>query len=215
MTFLSNLVISEPIPVGTSTIDHTKRYRLKLTCNEYVLLDHLMYLKNEKKSLDYARITTMIGFTYEQVQKAFESMVKKEIITDTFQPTIATCIEFEAEVKSDRFEEFWFDDVEKKKGTWPGSRPQAEKLFNRLLKEHSVEHLLERKAAYLRYLAWEKKERGFDRQRMMATVFLNNSTKRFEEDWDGYINKEEEKKDLPAQVSIGSTDFKNLMSETW
>jgi hypothetical protein len=81
------------------------------------------------------------------------------------------------------FERFWSPIYGKK---WTGSKSDAKNKFNKALKEVDVTTLIIAKNDYFSYLA----VCSFDRMVMGASVFLNTTTKRWEEDWKDQANAE-------------------------
>ena len=81
------------------------------------------------------------------------------------------------------FERFWEPIFGKK---WTGSKSDAKNKFNKALKEASANTLIVAKNDYFSYLS----VCSFDRMVMGASVFLNTTNKRWEEDWHSQKNDE-------------------------
>lgn len=174
---------------GTTLIDHAKRVALGLNCSAYVLATYIDK-KGDSEPYDYVQAQVATGLTHEQQDTLLIKLYNmnyiqwtKDLKTNTI--TDKWCDQFSDLEKE--FEKFWTDLIDGKvRNAWPGSKPVAEKLFKKVRKKYSFEHLMKQRREYFRYLERSLRIKGFDRQKMMATVFLNPETQRFNEKWYTY-----------------------------
>ena len=104
----------------------------------------------------------------------------------------------------EKFEEFW-------KYKWTGSKKEAFARFLKVMKTHSFEYLMKQVKDYHKYLHLEKTVRKFDRQKLMASVFLNPAKERFAEPWGEYCNKITGTNEVPTKTE--NTEVKNLFEK--
>jgi hypothetical protein len=98
-------------PKGTSIIDHSIRFKLKLTVEEYILCD-LIYQFNKRYrigSLTYNKYLSTVGFLPEDVLRIGKSLKQKGFITDGLkQKRIVTTKLWDDNFDDDaQFEQLW------------------------------------------------------------------------------------------------------------
>lgn len=159
---------------------------------EYVFMEAVADAleRNEKVTSTYLYVRT--GLIPQEQNMCLESMIMKGYIfpearSDGKPAVSPKYYDFfkDFEVK---FKEFWTKDG---KVCWPGSKVKALKLYKDLLKKYPHNLLMHRRNAYFKYLHYCELN-GFDRQKMMATVFIGPQ-ERFKEDWSKYADQEQEK----------------------
>lgn len=191
---LKNDKTNNPKLLGSTTINHSLRLKVGLNCSEYVMADCLYNFQLKRKEALISNIYNYTGFSAEEQKVLISALIRHSIIFPpgandkelTFTPKWLS----EFETVETEFEEFWSmtikDEKEKEKvvTAWPGSKVKAKDLYVKLRKKHTKDYLIQQRNDYFRYLDLSRKD-GFDRQKMMATVFLGKS-ERFAEDWEGY-----------------------------
>jgi len=205
---VENFKSKAPKIAGTTLIDHAKRVALGLNCSEYVLMIYLNECAKNPEPYDYVKAQMTTGFTHEQQDKLLSRLTEKAQIFGhglhgTYTPTSMWYNQFSDLEKE--FRKFWTDLIDGKiRNAWPGSKPVAEKLFKKVREKYSFDYLMKQRKEYFRYLERVIRIKGFDRQKMMATVFLNPEKQRFNERWHTYcpepvIKKPKAKSSLTGQ----------------
>ena len=189
---------------GVTTINHALRVEMGLGPMEYILMDAVIWLKNHKKPVTDVNVYIQAGLVPQEQTLALEMLVKKGYIYPTAEadgsPDISDkWYSFFTSVE-DEFSEFWIKDG---KNCWPGSKPKALELYLSARKKTSKEDLLKSRDSYFKFLKLVHKN-GFNRPKMMATVFLGKQ-ERYMEDWEEYAKQEEDKfkreEDIPVAVN--------------
>jgi hypothetical protein len=183
---------------GQSIIDHAKRISIGLTMEEYAVADLFERAKINFKKVDNEVAFIKLGLTPEEFQKIKDMLHQKQMIeTPTSHKLTNKWYQFEQQFEKD-FEGFWFKD---NRCAWSGSKTQAQKLYVNLRKSVDKDYLIKCRDDYFAYLAvnpW--------RHKMMATVFLNPTTKRYEENWSELVQVEKEtipvKKKAPIHIDV-------------
>jgi hypothetical protein len=218
--FVSNL----PAINGFSTINHKLRVDLRLNCSEYVIIDyiHNRNVAGKDTTIEDCRIKT--GFSEQEQKYVLGALVQKGfimppgeedthfVLTDKWTKALSTLDkEFERS--------FWIMyDHEKKQSVtaWPGSKSQAKKNYVTVRKSYTFEYLMQQRDLYFEYLK-ECRLAGFDRQKMMASVFLGPQ-ERFKEDWeaqlkdriDARLKREGTEAPKPAAKAVTMQEVKQL-----
>ena len=177
---------------GTTTINHALRVKMGLGCMEYVLMDAIVWLKDRKKLVTDVSVYIRTGLVPDEQVMTLEMLVKKGFVYPTAEAdgTPALSDKWKSFFTSieDEFAEFWTKDG---KVCWPGSKPKAMELYVNARKKATKEFILEKRDAYFEFLDLVRKG-GFDRPKMMATVFLGKQ-ERYMEDWEDYVKNEKKK----------------------
>lgn len=185
---------------GTTIINHRARHKLKISCDEYVLLDLIHKLTIKNKTLSKERIKNWIGFEYEDIKPIFKSVKEKglyEKFTDVKGITrykvskrYQTIHKIEMD---DDYEEFWRPSNTR---SWHGSKKAGKDLYKKLIDKYGSQYINAQKEAYFRYLehpevAWKTV--------MNVTTFLSLEKERFSENWNEYLKDVQRRKkpDIP------------------
>jgi hypothetical protein len=180
-----------PRLIGHSTINHTLRVKLGLNCSEYVMADCIYNLIEKKKDIFISTIYNYTGFSGAEQKAYVSALIAKGIIfpipenSKTITFTSKWLGEFETLEKE--FDDFWFitvtvkDGKELKKTGWPGSRKSALNLYQKVRKTITKDYLIQQRDYYFKLLKVTQ-ALGFDRSKMMATVFLGPQ-ERYNENW--------------------------------
>jgi len=199
---VENFRSKSPKVIGTTLIDHAKRVALELNCSEYVLMVYRSKQAEKKEQHDYVKAQIATGFTHEQQDKLMWRLSDKGYICFDEKLKINTPTKKWYDQFSDlekEFQEFWTDLIDGKiRNAWPGSKPVAEKLFRKVREKYSFDHIMKQRKGYFRYLERSLRIKGFDRQKMMATVFLNPEKERFNEKWYTYCPEPPKPRKKPA-----------------
>jgi hypothetical protein len=198
---------------GVKTINHSMRVSLGINCSEYVLMDYLAYLLEKKLDFNAMKCYQSTGFKSEEVGPVLSGLIQKGFvvyhektdkldITKKWYDNIPTFI--------NEFEQFWTikgkDD--KMVNAWPGSKPEALRLFIKLRKNGiEFDYLMKQRNDYFKFLRYQQTVRNFNLQKMMCTVFLNLDKKRYEEEWELQVPEEyrkpkEEKKEILTEKDL-------------
>ncbi len=179
-------LIGKPIS-GSTTINHEVRQKLELTNDEYVLLSFLNTAQQEKRDITYELV-----YRKTAIEKAdYDIISNKLFVRDYIR---ASKVEERVFIKVSKrfreafyvqerdFDEFWFN---AKTGVcdWPGSKSDALAKYIICRKSYPHDYLMKQKNWYFRFL--ELPDNSF-RKKLGASVFLNMSTKRFEEDFEAH-----------------------------
>lgn len=169
---------------GITIINHRIRLKLGLTMEEYAMLDFIhnkCFLQN--KDFTFERIERYTGLDKDQAAKViYELNARGMIYKKEGKIHVSNqWAEKHGQETDDAFEIFWQKEENK---SWPGSKKVAKTLFMKLLDLGiTTEFLIARKRAYFDYL---RQPEASYRQTMMATVFLNEKTERYNEPWEDY-----------------------------
>lgn len=169
---------------GSTVINHEQRVALYLNCSEYVLMNYIADCAKKKKAYTNFNCFEQTGFNDKEQQILLERLINKGfILPDKNEiPVISDLWNSVNKGAKEQFEEFW-------KYKWPGSKKEAFNRFLKVIKIHSFSYLMKQVKDYHKYLHLEKTVRGFDRQKLMASVFLNPAKERFAEPWGEYCDK--------------------------
>jgi hypothetical protein len=178
---------SGPVKVsGSTTINHSARMQLEISCSEYVFIDALHRIKAKGETLSVEAMYLLTGFNAEEQQKLISLAAQKGFLyplSDIREVTKINLTSKFGDAFGDRekeFDKFFWKD-KSGKTAWPGSRKKALELYIKVRKEYDREYIMRQRDEYFAYLDVVRKT-GFDRQKMMATVFLGPQ-ERFNEDW--------------------------------
>jgi hypothetical protein len=197
MENLTDYKSKKPEPNGITTINHNVRCRMQLDCNEYVLIEYIVKIRERYILYDYGLCYLATGFVPEQQEMLLRRLFNKEFIAYINHPNGQKDIKptgkwdelFFDQIER-QFDRFWTEDINGKSRTaWNGSKPEAYKIFRNLVPQYGFDKLMQQRKSYFRFLELQKSVRGFDRQRMMATVFLNMQKERYNEDWAGQVEE--------------------------
>lgn len=187
---------------GSTTINHAVRAKLDLTNDEYVLLHFLNVSFDEKRIITYELVFRKIAMTPPQFDMIRKSLQERQWIRDVrigekVHIQVSKRFKEAFYVEEKEFNEFW---TNSKTGQvdWPGSRADALAKYIICRKEYPHDYLMKQKNWYFRLL--NLPDYAY-RQKMMASVFLNMRTKRFEEDFESQWREVsgKERKDEPVQ----------------
>ena len=175
---------------GTTIINHKARYKLKLSCDEYVLIDLIHKLMIQNKLMTKDRLKRWTGFDVEEARPLFNSLREKklfesykdEIDKTRYKVTKRYQIVHKLEL-DDNYEYFW-----QKKGnrTWHGSKAAGKKLYKIAADKYGVQYINNQKDSYFNYLSLE----GMEWLRIQnVTTFLGTTTERYNEAWNEYAQE--------------------------
>lgn len=199
---VENFRSKAPKVSGTTLIDHAKRVALGLNCSEYVLMSYISEQVGTPEPYDIVKVQMRTGLTSGQQDRLISRLTEEKYIcwsikSKTNVPTQKWYAQFSDLEKE--FEKFWTDLIDGKiRNAWPGSRPVAEKLFRKVREKYSFDYIMKQRREYFRYLDRLLRIKGFDRQKMMATVFLNPEKERFNEKWHTYCPEPPKPKKKPV-----------------
>jgi hypothetical protein len=185
---------------GSTVINHRIRIKLKLSCDEYVLIDLIHKLMITNKVLSKERIRNWTGFTMEEVKPLFKSLKEKGLYgkvrnkEDKLQYVVTKRYQLAHKIEiDDDFEYFWQKSSNK---TWTGSKKAGKMLYVKLVSKYGSEYLNAQKDAYFEYLSHTKNDW---RHVMNVTTFLSIEKDRFNEAWSQYTKdiKAGKKPDIP------------------
>jgi hypothetical protein len=171
---------------GSSVINHKIRIKLKLTMEEYCLLDLIHRLNIKDKPLNYDRIERYIGMDVEAAKVNLLSLFKKGLV-ERYKDTKKIIInpiwsKIHNTVLEDDFEVFW----RKEKGiSWTGSKSEAKVKYKSARESYTADFILEKKRAYFEFLS--QPEMSY-RTVMNAARFLNPKNEHFNESWEEYLS---------------------------
>ena len=191
---------------GVSVINHAIRVKMGLGPMEFVLMDAFVWLKERKKLATNVSVYIRTGLVPGEQDMALEMLVMKGFVYPNAEadgsPSLSDkWASFFTSIK-DEFPEFWVKD---EKNCWPGSKTKALELYLNVRRKVSKEFLIEKRDKYFEFLDLVNKG-GFDRSKMMATVFLGKQA-RYTEEWGDYVDelkakiKKDEDAPMPVQPS--------------
>ena len=191
---------------GSSVINHKVRMKLKLTMEEYCLLDLIHRLNLRGKDLNYDRIERYIGTDMETGKNTMLALHKKGLIyrlKDNSQIQINTIwSKIHNTVIEDDFETFW----RKENGrSWTGSKKEAMMKYKQARESYTSDFILEKKRSYFLFLS--QPEMSY-RQVMNAARFLNPKFEHFNEPWEEYLRELQSKR-----VKTDATPEPSTMTE--
>jgi hypothetical protein len=169
-------------------IDNKTRCEKGLSVIEYCTLLAANYCHQNKLAVSQGNFYELFGIDKIDYNAGLRQLKDKKILTgwSLENPNNLVFDESYLNIFNTPFEKFW----EKYHGlTWPGSKKQAIIHFDDLVKKVGGDLLIQKKEAYFDYIITEATVRKFNRQVMMATVFLNAKTERFMEPWDEYAEQ--------------------------
>jgi len=186
-----------PRVYGSTKISHNIRVKMGLGCQEYVLMECIVSLLAKRKPVTDVIVYQETGLVPEEAGMTLEMLVKKGYIypeaTADGAPNVSPMWRSHFTSAEGEFDEFWTKDG---KVCWTGSKPKAKELYVNVRKEHEKEFVMSQRDAYFEFLNITAKG-GFNRPKMMATVFLG-AQERFMEDWPAYIKTEQERQEREA-----------------
>lgn len=194
---------------GSSVINHKVRMKLKLTMEEYCLLDLIHRLNLKDKEVNYDRIERYIGLNLEDGKRTLLSLHSKGFIARYKNTTKIVVNKIWSQVHEtvveDDFEVFW----RKENGiSWTGSKKEAMVKYKSARESYTADFILEKKRAYFLFLS--QPEMSF-RQVMNAARFLNPKNEHFNEPWEEYLADlvgKRAKTDVPAEPNEPLTEEK-------
>jgi hypothetical protein len=192
---------------GMTTINHRARIELGLNCSEFVLMNFIAACVEIKHPYDWVQAYRKTGFTKEEQEALTKRLMQKGFIAPT-QPATMTDKWYSAFTDLEKeFNVFWKD--REGKNCWPGSKPKAFELFHKRRKEGlAFNFLMEKRNQYFEYLEFVQLN-GFNRQKMMATVWLGDQ-KRYDEEWKVQCEEERMKFEKSRQKLVESKNTKPL-----
>lgn len=183
MSEKKEFVVRMPEITGTSSIDHKVRVRMGLNCGEYVFLNYLDERIKEHKEYDFMKAYKATGLNKTIQDYYIENLTRKGFIKDAFStpPVLTDKWNLAFDDTAVEFDTFWKD--ESGSVAWTGSKKKAFELFSYWRKKGiSLEYLMDQRQWYFLLLKCQR-ENGFNRQKMMCTVFLSKDSERFNESW--------------------------------
>lgn len=184
-------------PKGTSIIDHSIRFKLKLTCDEYILCD-LIYQFNKRYKvgkIDYKKYLSTIGFIPDEVVRIGKDLRSKGFITDDLKKNrITTTILWDNNFDDDaQFEELWTLHPK-------GNKAEARENFMKSIRMVGYNLLTEKLQDYLEF------QQTFQ-YRLKLSNWLDPKLKHWEDELD-HKDKAQKEVDLTDDDSIPSTLFR-------
>lgn len=193
MESILNKKAIKPEIKGKSVIDHSIRMKLKLNCSQYVFYAYMIeQIVEMGRVFNNNHCELHLGFNYKEQLVLVDNLMDKGMLFFNSNKNLVPNKDIWYAAFPDlekEFEKFWT--IEEKnpvtgkivtKTNWPGSKADAQNKFIKIRKEVSFEHLMKQKEDYEAVLDYQR-ERGFMRQKMGASVFLNISTKKFDSDF--------------------------------
>ncbi len=210
-----------PRITGVTTINHSNRIKLGLTCDQYVLASCLADIIRENKDPLTSRVFRRTGFSEQAQEHLLLRLIEKGILypTSPSEPIKLSNKWYDlfAEIEREFEEDFWTD--KDGKTAWPGSKKKAKELYIKLRKKEDKEYILRQKRYYFKLLHYTNLL-GFDRSKMMATVFLGPQ-ERYSENWKEQADEKEKKykalqekrNDVITPANMTQNDKNNLYAE--
>ncbi len=177
-------------PLGTSTINHEFRQKLRLSLGGYVVLDYLFnYCGNKSK---YTKlITEVAGFTGDTediIESQVQYLIKQEMIIDDFD-NLKTSLAFsslfvhKANLINENFESLWiaYGKV--------GNKQKAKEMYSRAIKEVKHEYLMQRVQKYIIFI----NNKGVFQQHL--STWLNPKYKEFDNDYEIEVTQQLEQEE--------------------
>ena len=187
MNKLKDYRSERPNVYGSTTINHKARLDLEMNCSEYVFMSWLYNRVTKNETPEILDCFQRTGFVEKEQKFLLQKMVEKGFvlpnetdipgITDKWQSAFAD-IEHEFEAY------FW---TKNGKTCWPGSRKNALRLYIGVRKKLSRVYMMKQRNTYFKLLEVEH-ERGFNRSKMGATVFLGPQ-ERYDENWEQQLEE--------------------------
>lgn len=170
-----------PKIIGSTTIDHNQRVKMKLNCSEYVMISFLNSYVEKSIKITVEECYRKTGFVEEEQYRLLTALQQKAFVVmsegNVFEITSKWKTSFSS--YEDEFEKhFW---VIAGSNAWPGSKKQAKDNYIKARKKHPIEFLMNARNDYFEYLD-ACHSTGFMRQKMMASVFLGPQ-ERYLENW--------------------------------
>lgn len=212
MEDIKNYKSKPPKIIGSTKINHALRVKMELGCQEFVLMEAIVTLRAKHKPVTDMSVYQLTGLVPQEATMTLESLVRKGFIfpmaTADGAPDIAPKWNTFFTSAEDEFDEFWTKDG---KVCWTGSKPKAKQLYIQRRKDEDKEFLIGQRDAYFEFLEVTAKG-GFNRPKMMCTVFLG-AQERFMEDWQEYTKEELEKQEKKKKAEKEREDKYNLPAE--
>ena len=120
---------------GATAIDHRVRHKLKITCDEYVVLDFLFQCRFDKMPPNKVNRDKEIGFDVKTFMSCIASLTEKRIIDANQEPNIEVKSLFDYD---EHFEKIWI--ILK---TNNGNKKAGMKMWKKAVKVASVNTLLQ------------------------------------------------------------------------
>lgn len=190
---------------GISVIDHRIRTKIEITVGEYCILELYWRRMLQNKQTTWDDIYTHTGIIRDQAGPMIKRLLDKELLKPVLMDGSKRYVPSEKfldlteKLEEADFETFWRMSNGRK---WPGSKKDARKKFAIAAKEYGAQHLIKCKRDYFEYLSLPENDY---RNTMQASVFLNISTERFNENWREQYNDiiaERKKKSIPDNKII-------------
>ncbi len=190
---------------GISVIDHRIRTRIEVSVGEYCILELYWRRMLQNRQTTWDDIYTHTGINREQagpmIKRLFDKGHLEAVVMNKEKRYVPSekFLDLTEKLEESDFETFWRMGNGRK---WPGSKKEARKKFALAAKEHGAHHLIKCKKDYFEYLSLPENDY---RNTMQASVFLNLSTERFNENWrEQYedIIKDRKKQSGPEQKVV-------------
>lgn len=160
---------------GKTVIDHKKRVKLTLSCDEFVLAQAIEDIVGDlafNTVKGYENVYKMTGFTNIEYRSIGSILIQKGIFKRLADNNVRLVSPWEADTSSQKdFDEFW-DEYGK-----VGNKKAAKKSFLKALKVTDLDHLKERWKAYKAHL-----EESGQSQLHMST-WLNPDNERWNDEY--------------------------------
>jgi hypothetical protein len=174
---------------GKSVINHKVRHRLKLSNDEYVVIDLIHRLSIQNKEFTEGRLLRWIAMKVDEVRPILSSLKSKglyEVKVVDGEDKFFVSKRYQKAHKielDDDYEFFWQKRGDRK---WHGSKKAGKELYNKVVARVGSQYINDQKEAYFKYL--NHPSTGF-RSIMNITTFLNLETQRFSENWTEYLEE--------------------------
>lgn len=174
---------------GKTLIPHSKRTKLGISNDLYVVVDALLQFK---KIPTYGELYKKIGIDVKYLKALTNEAYKLKLIQVDEKGNVLSGKQWSkihGTDNSEQFEKFWEPiKIENDLISWHGSKPEAKSKFKEILKLISFEELMEKKVQYFTVLQQNPK-----RYKMNCASFIDPVKQKFQEDFESQIIRKEKK----------------------
>lgn len=196
-------------------INHNIRIVLGISMEMYAFLDAIEKIIANNEIVSYESIEGRIGLERDKTISLFIEALREDFIEPTkkkskFELSENWYSSFNPE--ENEFNEFWAPITvivhgQKKKISWTGSKYDARTKFLKIRKIETFEYLMGQKEDYFNVIAHS------DWRRIMGcSVFLNESTKRYIEDWKQLLKDDDIIVSKDSSKKIDRKDVQELLN---
>lgn len=206
MEDIKNYKAKPPKVIGSTLINHALRVKMQLGCTEYVIMTAIIDLIRRGKPVTDLTMYQSVGIHPEGAVMMMISLIEKGYLfpkaAENAMPHVTDKWKSFFDSVEDEFDEFW-----NKEGAvcWTGSKPKAKELYIKRRESESEEFLTAQRDAYFEFLDVTATG-GFNRPKMMCTVFLGPS-ERYKENWSLYLKDEKARQEKENNHPMPEEDF--------